>query len=147
MATYVEIDGHPTWVADRGGSGESLLLLHGGLSNSDQLLDNIGPGLAAAYIERSPDGAEHLEVALGSLVVDFLAAAEPHSHTFSRTPSGACERLASIPSITRRGRRSLGDQNARPGRRDLAQHAERRAASLSGFRACSGSLGSRGRAA
>jgi pimeloyl-ACP methyl ester carboxylesterase len=46
MATYVKIDGHPTWVEDRGGSGESLLLLHGGLSNSDQLLDSIGPRLA-----------------------------------------------------------------------------------------------------
>ena len=42
---HVDINGHPTWVEDRGGNGESVLLLHGGLSNSDALLDNLGPGL------------------------------------------------------------------------------------------------------
>ena len=36
MPRYVEIDGHPTWVDDRGGPGTPLLLLHGGLSNSDR---------------------------------------------------------------------------------------------------------------
>jgi pimeloyl-ACP methyl ester carboxylesterase len=45
MAAFVDIDGHSTWVDDRGGSGESLLLLHGGLSNSDELLDGVGSGL------------------------------------------------------------------------------------------------------
>jgi pimeloyl-ACP methyl ester carboxylesterase len=49
MATYVEIDGHPTWVEDRGGSGETVLLLHGGLSNSDLLLESIGPGLVDEF--------------------------------------------------------------------------------------------------
>jgi pimeloyl-ACP methyl ester carboxylesterase len=49
MSTYVKIDGHPTWVDDRGGPGEALLLLHGGLSNSDQLLDSIGPNLVDRY--------------------------------------------------------------------------------------------------
>ncbi|WP_436500000.1 alpha/beta fold hydrolase [Actinokineospora sp. HUAS TT18] len=39
MGSYVEIAGHRTWVEDRGGDGEPLLLLHGGLSNSDTLLD------------------------------------------------------------------------------------------------------------
>jgi pimeloyl-ACP methyl ester carboxylesterase len=43
---YVDIDGHSTWVQDRAGGGESLLLLHGGLSNSDDLLNSIGSGLA-----------------------------------------------------------------------------------------------------
>jgi pimeloyl-ACP methyl ester carboxylesterase len=43
---YVDINGHRTWVEDRGRSGEALLLLHGGLSNSDDLLDGIGSGLA-----------------------------------------------------------------------------------------------------
>ncbi len=46
MSAYVEIGGHPTWVVDGGGSGEPVLLLHGGLSNSDLLLDTIGPILA-----------------------------------------------------------------------------------------------------
>ena len=47
--TYMDINGHPTCVDDRGGPGESLLLLHGGLSNSDELLDTIGASLEKGY--------------------------------------------------------------------------------------------------
>jgi pimeloyl-ACP methyl ester carboxylesterase len=46
MRAYVDIGGHSTWVVDGGGSGDPVLLLHGGLSNSDLLLDAIGPSLA-----------------------------------------------------------------------------------------------------
>jgi pimeloyl-ACP methyl ester carboxylesterase len=49
MGEYVDIGGHPTWVEDRGGEGEPLLLLHGGMSNSDALLDSIGPGLEERF--------------------------------------------------------------------------------------------------
>jgi pimeloyl-ACP methyl ester carboxylesterase len=49
MGEYVDINGHPTWVEDRGGGGETVVLLHGGLSNSDLLLDTLGAGLAERY--------------------------------------------------------------------------------------------------
>jgi pimeloyl-ACP methyl ester carboxylesterase len=39
----IDIDGHPTWYADSGSApGVPVLLLHGGVSNSDLLLDTIG---------------------------------------------------------------------------------------------------------
>jgi pimeloyl-ACP methyl ester carboxylesterase len=49
MPGYVDIDGHPTWVDDQDGSGAPLLLLHGGMSNSDELLRSIGTGLAKRF--------------------------------------------------------------------------------------------------
>jgi pimeloyl-ACP methyl ester carboxylesterase len=49
MASRMDIDGHPTWIDDRGGPGAPLLLLHGGLSNSDELLNSIGTGLAERF--------------------------------------------------------------------------------------------------
>ncbi len=49
MAGFLDIDGHPTWVEDGGGAGAPLLLLHGGLSNSDALLSTLGTGLSADY--------------------------------------------------------------------------------------------------
>ena len=45
MGDYIDILGHPTWVetgASRATDAETVLLLHGGLSNSDALLDTIG---------------------------------------------------------------------------------------------------------
>ena len=52
MGDYIDILGHPTWVDVRGQQGEgaeTVLVLHGGLSNSDALLDTIGGSLADRY--------------------------------------------------------------------------------------------------
>jgi len=52
VGEYIEIGGHPTWVetaGQRSDSSETVLLLHGGLSNSDDLLQTIGVPLGATY--------------------------------------------------------------------------------------------------
>jgi len=49
MSSYVDIDGHPTWVDERGSGEETIVLLHGGMSSSDLLLDTIGDALGATY--------------------------------------------------------------------------------------------------
>src|SRR5215217_2476591 len=37
MGETVDINGHPTWVDQRGSGDTTILMLHGGLSNSDAL--------------------------------------------------------------------------------------------------------------
>lgn len=44
----LDVLGHPTWYTVQGGGDEAVLLLHGGLSNSDALLDSIGGPLGAS---------------------------------------------------------------------------------------------------
>src|SRR4051794_21670899 len=39
---YLDVAGHSTWVFDAGAGDPPVMLLHGGLSNSDELLDTIG---------------------------------------------------------------------------------------------------------
>ena len=46
---YVDLLGHPTWVHVDGDQGETVLLLHGGLSNSDAMLETIGRPLGRTY--------------------------------------------------------------------------------------------------
>jgi pimeloyl-ACP methyl ester carboxylesterase len=41
MGERVEINGHPTWVDQRGATGDTILLLHGGMSNSDTMFDSL----------------------------------------------------------------------------------------------------------
>jgi len=43
----LDVLGHPTWYTVQGAGDETVLLLHGGLSNSDALLDSIGGQLGA----------------------------------------------------------------------------------------------------
>ena len=42
----LDVLGHPTWYTVQGDGDETVLLLHGGLSDSDALLDGIGAVLA-----------------------------------------------------------------------------------------------------
>jgi pimeloyl-ACP methyl ester carboxylesterase len=49
MAGYLDIAGHPTWVDDRGSGDETIVLLHGGMSNGDELMDAIGAALLERY--------------------------------------------------------------------------------------------------
>ncbi len=49
MGDRVDVNGHPTWVEERGRGDETVLLLHGGLSNSDAMLGTIGPPFEQDY--------------------------------------------------------------------------------------------------
>lgn len=49
MGERLDIGGHPTWVDQRGSGEDTVLLLHGGMSNSDLLLDAVGAPLAERY--------------------------------------------------------------------------------------------------
>lgn len=49
MSGYTDIDGHPTWTTEIGQGTDTVLLLHGGLSNSDVLLDSIGGPIAERH--------------------------------------------------------------------------------------------------
>lgn len=46
MGERIEINGHPTWIERRGEQGDATLILHGGLSDSDALLDALGDAFA-----------------------------------------------------------------------------------------------------
>jgi len=48
MGERVEINGHPTWVDQRGSGATTILIMHGGLSNSDTL-EALTNGLAERY--------------------------------------------------------------------------------------------------
>ncbi len=45
----IELLGHPTWATVSGHQSDTVVLLHGGLSNSDALLGSIGVLLSATY--------------------------------------------------------------------------------------------------
>jgi pimeloyl-ACP methyl ester carboxylesterase len=48
MGERIAVGGHPTWVDDRGDGPECVLLLHGGMSNSDTIME----ALAAPLLDR-----------------------------------------------------------------------------------------------
>ncbi len=47
--SYIDINGHPTWVSIGSAKEHTVLLLHGGLSNSDAMLEGIGAFLDDHY--------------------------------------------------------------------------------------------------
>ena len=49
MAERIDIDGVSTWTETRGRGERTIVLLHGGLGNSDDLFDSIGAGLEEAF--------------------------------------------------------------------------------------------------
>ena len=49
MGERILIDGHPTWVEQRGEGAETVVLLHGGLSDSDTLLGPLSAPLEGQY--------------------------------------------------------------------------------------------------
>jgi pimeloyl-ACP methyl ester carboxylesterase len=59
MGSYVDIAGHQTWIEEAGAGDETIVLLHGGLSNGDALLDSIGPPLGEHYRLVAPDRRGH----------------------------------------------------------------------------------------
>jgi pimeloyl-ACP methyl ester carboxylesterase len=46
---YTDIGGHRTWFADLHGAGEPVLMLHGGLSDSDVMLDSLEPAIGDRF--------------------------------------------------------------------------------------------------
>lgn len=46
---YADIGGHRTWFADSGGAGEPVLMLHGGISDSEMLLEPLEPALGERF--------------------------------------------------------------------------------------------------
>src|SRR5882762_9392829 len=46
---YTDIGGRRTWFADSGGGGEPVLMLHGGISDSEMLLDPLEPALGERF--------------------------------------------------------------------------------------------------
>lgn len=46
---YTDIGGHRTWFADSHGAGEPVLMLHGGLSDSEVLLDSLEPAIGDRF--------------------------------------------------------------------------------------------------
>ena len=49
MATRIDIDGLSTWTETRGSGAHTVVLLHGGLGNSDDLLHSIGSDLEQRF--------------------------------------------------------------------------------------------------
>jgi pimeloyl-ACP methyl ester carboxylesterase len=56
---YVDVDGHPTWLHRSGTGEETVLLLHGGLSCSEEILGALEEPLGSAYAVAAFDRKGH----------------------------------------------------------------------------------------
>jgi pimeloyl-ACP methyl ester carboxylesterase len=56
---YVDVDGHPTWLHRSGSGEETVLLLHGGLSCSEEILGALEAPLGSAYAVAAFDRKGH----------------------------------------------------------------------------------------
>ncbi|MRG59940.1 alpha/beta fold hydrolase [Agromyces sp. CFH 90414] len=59
MAEYVDVGGVDTWVDVRGAGERTVVLLHGGMGNSDDLLDSIGRDLEGEFRVAAFDRVGH----------------------------------------------------------------------------------------
>jgi len=56
---FVKLNGHKTWAHLPKGKGETVLLLHGGLSSSRSVLDKVSPGLDKRFVVAAFDRRGH----------------------------------------------------------------------------------------
>ena len=74
--SYISILGHQTWASTGTDRDETVVLLHGGLSNSDLMLDTIGRPLAATYRVAAFDRRGHGRTADTSAPFHYAAMAD-----------------------------------------------------------------------
>jgi pimeloyl-ACP methyl ester carboxylesterase len=68
---YLDIAGHQVWVTEIGTAATTIVLLHGGMGHSDQLLETIGPHLAKHYRVLAYDRRGHGRTADTGAPFDF----------------------------------------------------------------------------
>ena len=74
--SYISLLGHQTWASTGTDKDETVVLLHGGLSNSDLMLDTIGGPLAATYRVAAFDRRGHGRTADTSEPFHYAAMAD-----------------------------------------------------------------------
>lgn len=84
MPSQVDIEGHPTWVDDRGCPGVPRLLLPGGLSNIDELLNSIRTGLGERFHVAAIDRRGHMNIPRTPMPIFTMRTWQPRPFGCSR---------------------------------------------------------------